>query len=148
MKSFMARTLALALGVLALAFAAPCAAQGVDPTTGKIIGPAPYGASGVASVTGTITSATNGLTFPAAPGRAFNITFSQTGTGSCQLERQIGGSWYPVTVNGLQLEYWSGAQASDQWFEPQYGVLYRINCASSVTGGGWVSGTVSYRFDQ
>jgi hypothetical protein len=110
-------------------------------------------ASGIASVTGSIASATQSSSFTPQSGRLFNVTLSGTFTGSCQLERQLtaSGSWYPVTVSAggavIQAEYWS-SPASDEWVEGENGAVYRIDCASTVTGGGWVSGTISYRFDQ
>lgn len=109
------------------------------------------GSSGVASVTGTIGSATQSSSFTPTPGRLFNITLSGTFVASCQLERQLSGSWYYVTVSAagsvIQAEYWT-VPASDSWVEGKNAVAYRINCGSAATGGGWVSGTINYRFDQ
>ena len=133
---------------------APGSAQTVNQGTAGV-SPWPVApnslASGVSSVTGTITSATQSSTFTPTAGRLFNITISGTWTGSCQLEREFASTWYPVTVTAagsvIQVENWT-ANASDAYVEGEASVPYRINCASTVTGGGWVSGTISYRFDQ
>ena len=125
----------------------------IKPNANGTLNDANSQASSVTSVTGSISSATNSSSFVPIAGRSFNITLSGTWVGSCQLERQLvaAGSWYPITVSAagsvIQVEYWT-IPASDQWIEPQYGVSYRIDCSSDDTGGGWVSGTVNYRFDQ
>ncbi len=112
-------------------------------------------ASGLRPITGAISSAsTDGQTFTPVAGRPFNVSGTSSGAaGTCQLERQLGGAWYPTTVSAggstIQTEYWSlGGAFSDTVVEPQFGVPYRINCSSTVTGGGWLSGTLTYRIEQ
>lgn len=143
MSAIMRKSLLIGLTAFGLAFGSSATAQ--QPVT-VVTNP-----SGVTAVTGTLTSATTGSSFTPNPGRAFNITISGTWTGSWQLERQLGGTWYPVTVTaaGSTIQMEDGtANASEIWLEAESGVLYRINMSSTVTGGGWVSGTLSYRFDQ
>jgi hypothetical protein len=110
-----------------------------------------FAQSYIAPVTGSIASATNGASFTPVAGRAFSITISGTWSGSWQIERELGGVWYPLTVTvagaTTQLEQ-GAANASEIWLEAEPNVPYRINMSSTVTGGGWSSGTLNYRFDQ
>ena len=153
----------------ALAFAAPALADCVTPTTPNTVGVtanAQYEAikklceavsapaladSGVAPVTGTFTGTGNGLTFPPAAGRPFNLTVYATGgtapgstlNATVYVARSTdGGTTYlPMTAAGGGI-YSFTALANEALYESQTGVTYRLVCSS------YTSGTVNYRWSQ
>lgn len=116
----------------------------------------PLGASGVSTVTGTITSATQSSSFTPTSGRPAYLTLSNTGTGTCQLEAQFDGTnWAQIMVPAASITTQlytftltgSDVQSAD-FSIGQSSVPVRLNCASTVTGGGWTAGTITYSFTQ
>lgn len=98
--------------------------------------------SGRAPVAGTFGATGQSAAFSPICGRMFNVSVWGTFVGSVQLERSFNGStWLPITAAGVQLYAWS-APASEPAEEPEYGVLYRLNCTA------YTSGTVNYRVSQ
>jgi hypothetical protein len=107
-------------------------------------------ASGVSSVAGSFTTASNSGTFVPAAGRTFNVAVWATGgiapgsslSGTVYLARSIDGgtTFLPLTANGSQLESFTTV-ASETWSESQVGVPYELVCSS-------VTGTINYRFSQ
>lgn len=104
-----------------------------------------YPASGVAPVSGTFSSTGQSASFTPLAGRGFNASVWGTFAATCQLERQVGSIWQPLTVSAVgsvyQIYRWS-APASETVVEPKFGVPYRINCVS------YTSGPVSYEVSQ
>jgi hypothetical protein len=95
-----------------------------------------------APVTGTFGATGQSAAFAPISARPFNVSVWGTFSGSVQLERSFDGSaWLPITAAGMQLYVWS-APASEVAEEPEYGVLYRLNCTA------YASGTINYRMSQ
>ena len=103
----------------------------------------PFGASGVAAVTGTFTATGQSASFDPLQGRNFNISLWGTFVATVQLERSFdsGTTWLPITAAGTHLFKWT-APASEQNQEDEYIVIFRLNCTS------FTSGTVNYRISQ
>lgn len=132
----MRRALA-SVAVLAALCAGPAFAD-PDPVSPQ------YAASGVPSVTCTISSVTTCAAPTLIPGRNFHVSHKLTGfTGACQWERQIDGTnWYTITVTSggstTQMYNWSFSAStqniSEDLEETQAGVAQRLNCTAASAG--------------
>ena len=91
------------------------------------------------AVSGSFISTGQSAPFAAAPTRDFNITVSG-GVAVVQVERSFdtGVTWFVVLSDSLR----TALPESFTLSEPEFGVLYRLNCTA------WTSGTVTYRLSQ
>lgn len=107
-----------------------------------------YGASGVTPVSATATAVGTSASLTPLAGRPFNIAFSGTGTFSIQLERQLGGVWFPLSSGaGTQRFAWSTAgtqtvAASEAVTETEAGVAYRWRITACTAC------SITYRLEQ
>lgn len=108
----------------------------VSPTNPLMTAPGAAPASGVTAVAATFTSSTQSASFTPQAGRPFNVSLWGTFVASTALERSFdaGTTWLPCATART-------APDSFVCLEPEYGVLYRLNCT-------WTSGTVNYRISQ
>lgn len=102
-----------------------------------------YAPSGRAAVTGTFTAIGNSAAFTPIAGRSFNVTRHGSGTASVRLTRSFdgGGSWFPITANGIPVMTFT-APFSEQWSDEEAGVQYRLECTA------FSSGPVTFRISQ
>jgi len=132
---------------------------GVDTVTGlpcvvyatATCGLTPSGAaSGKTAVTFSITSAAASSSFTPIAGRVFHLIVpAGTMSAACHLERQPDGTnWVPITFAGTELESLTltGQGVSEDLYEAQAGVAYRLDCGASL--GSYASGTVAGGFYQ
>jgi hypothetical protein len=97
---------------------------------------------GIGRVEGSFTA--SGQSAGMVAGRAVNLTLSGTFVATVTLERSFDGgtTWHPVfTSDGLVARQFT-APISLTAYEPEEGVLYRLNCNS------YTSGTVTYRMSR
>lgn len=73
----------------------------------------------------------------------FNVTLRGTFVGTVKLQRSFDGETWDDCARDSEgtLMSWT-APYSGQWFEPEKGVAYRLNCTA------YTSGTISYRISQ
>ncbi len=155
------RASALALGLSmagALAHAQPSVGTYIDASGARQQGMGastlPLGASGVAAVTATITSAAASGAFTPLAGRAFHVQLAGTVAAACTLERQLdGATWVPITVtaNGItttlyQWNFTASANVSEDVVESQASVPYRVDCGAQL--GSFTSGSLAVRMSQ
>ena len=133
---------ALALAASSALAAPAVAAVGTPVGAGLVPGIAPtnpnystivaqaYTASGLGAVPSTISaaSASNPIT-PVAGRGGLHWLISGTGVATCAMEQQVGGAWYPITINGSP-----------------FGVIsYNV---SGATNGSFTSGSLSVTLVQ
>ncbi len=155
------RASALALGLSmagALAHAQPAVGTYIDASGARQQGmgasPLPLGASGVAAVTATISSAAASGSFTPLAGRTFHVQITGAAVAICPLERQLDSStWVPITVtaNGItttlyQWNFSGSASVSEDVVESQAAVPYRVDCGAQL--GSFTSGSLAVRVSQ
>lgn len=117
-----------AVSVLCLPDTASAAQSGITTLAGS-------------TLAGDFTATGQSNAFTPLAGRGFDVSAWGTFVGSVQLERNIGGQWLPLTVNGQAAYKWT-APFTETVNEPVYGVQYRLNCTA------YTSGTINYSFNQ
>jgi hypothetical protein len=96
-----------------------------------------------ALTSGTFTGTGSSSSISVAHRQPFNISLWGTFSATVVLKRSFdaGVTWLPLTAAGQSLYSWTAA-ASETAYEPEDGVLYKLEC--TVFG----SGTVNYRISQ
>jgi hypothetical protein len=124
-------------------------ALGTSPVAGARAGPA-YGAAGTAPLAFSLTSASASAAFTPAAGRVFHLVIpAGTMSAACYVERQPdGANWTLYTVNGVALYALTlnGASVSEDIYEAESGVPYRLDCGAQ--SGAYTSGTIAGSFRQ
>lgn len=116
-----------------------------------LLGGAAHAQQAPAAVTGTVASATQSATFMPAPNLLFNVTITGAWVGTCQLKRTVNAVFVPITVSAGGATTVMGTyvgNVSEQVVEAKYGTKYELDCGATAVGGGWTSGTLTYRFEQ